>query len=47
MSNAFLVCAVILNGGLALVVFWWVFRELHRSREAKRPPAGERARPQG
>jgi hypothetical protein len=32
MSRAFLVFAVVLNLGFAAVVFWWVFRELRRSR---------------
>ena len=31
MSEAFLIFAVVLNSGLAVLVFWWVFRELRRS----------------
>jgi hypothetical protein len=32
MSEAFLIFAVVLNSGLAVLVFWWVFRELRRNR---------------
>lgn len=32
MSDAFLIFAVVLNSGLAVLVFWWVFRELRRNR---------------
>jgi hypothetical protein len=31
MSEAFLIFAVVLNSGLAVLVFWWVFRELRRN----------------
>ena len=34
MSDAFLIFAVVLNSGLAALVFWWVFRELRRNRGA-------------
>ena len=32
MSEAFLIFAVVLNSGIAVAVFWWVFRELRRNR---------------
>ena len=32
MSEAFLIFAVVLNVGVAVLVFWWVFRELRRGR---------------
>jgi heme/copper-type cytochrome/quinol oxidase subunit 2 len=38
MSNAFLIAAVVLNVGFALVVFWWVFRELRRGKPGKPAP---------
>lgn len=31
MSEAFLIFAVLLNSGLAVLVFWWVFREFRRN----------------
>jgi hypothetical protein len=31
MSEAFLIFAVLLNAGFAVLVFWWVFRELRRN----------------
>ena len=31
MSEAFLIFAIVLNSGLAVLVFWWVFRELRRN----------------
>ena len=31
MSAAFLIFAVVLNAGIAALVFWWVFRELRRN----------------
>jgi len=38
MSSAFLIAAVVLNAGFALVVFWWVFRELRRGQPGKPAP---------
>ncbi len=32
MSHGFLIFAVLLNAGLGVVVFWWVFRELRRNK---------------
>ena len=32
MSEGFLIFAVALNAGIAVLVFWWVFRELRRNR---------------
>jgi len=31
MSETFLIFAIVLNSGLAVLVFWWVFRELRRN----------------
>ncbi len=31
MSKAFLIFAVVLNVGVAVLVFWWAFRELRRN----------------
>jgi phenylacetate-CoA ligase len=31
MSEAFLIFAIVLNSGIAVLVFWWVFRELRRN----------------
>jgi hypothetical protein len=31
MSGAFLIFAIVLNAGVAVLVFWWVFRELRRN----------------
>ena len=31
MSKTFLIFAVVLNVGVAVLVFWWVFRELRRN----------------
>jgi hypothetical protein len=31
MSGAFLIFAIVLNVGVAVLVFWWVFRELRRN----------------
>ena len=47
MNSAFLVFAVLLNGAFALLVFWWVFRELRRGREDERPGAGGQSRGRG
>lgn len=40
MKTAFLIFAVLLNAGFAVVVFWWLAREYRRSRAAsrERPP---------
>lgn len=32
MSEGFLIFAIVLNSGIAVLVFWWVFRELRRGR---------------
>ena len=32
MSETFLIFAVVLNAGVGVLVFWWVFRELRRGR---------------
>jgi hypothetical protein len=42
MSEAFLIFAVVLNSGLAVLVFWWVFRELRRNTETDQRGTNQR-----
>jgi hypothetical protein len=35
-SSAFLVFAILLNAGFAIVVFWWLAREYRRTRAARK-----------
>jgi hypothetical protein len=44
MKEAFLIFAVLLNAGFAVVVFWWLLRQYRRPRPTAppEPPADER-----
>jgi hypothetical protein len=44
MKEAFLIFAVLLNAGFAVVVFWWLLREYRRPRQSTPPerPAEDR-----